>query len=473
MPKHGSRSSRASAHCSRRAHTHRFSGYAAATRNGVLALSSLCLVAGSAHAVTPLNTYFGPGLPSDNYFPQGIPGEAEQLGVTVRSRLRPDYDPLGIREGAFMIRPAIDEQVGYDSNIVGNSDGRGSSEVQSSASVSIDSNFSRNNVGFTAGVNDTRYLDVPRFSNTDYNFSAGGGLDIGRDQLNGSVSYQNANEEPYDIGTNGASTSIQLAKPLNFSDTDFRVSYNTEVGRFILTPNVDYQLLRLGRGDFTNVPIGSASAYDQSLRDTNVLQGGVVARYEFQPQRSAVVVVNGNYDHYTRGSNQNFGIVDSTGATVLAGLDYQVSGATTLRALGGYQERFFNGNRYGNSGAPIGEADFIWNPTGLTTVTGRYARTIEDATTNTVTGYTYDRLSLVVDHELYRNILLQATALFENASYEGSNLQQKNYGGGVGSTYLVNRNIQASLSYQYTEHAYAGSTSFGENIVLFHVKFGL
>ncbi len=480
MPKHGSRSNRAGAT--------RFPRHAAATRTGVMALSSLWLVAGSAHAVTPLNTYFGPGLPTDNYFPQGIPGEAEQLGVTVRSRLRPDYDALGIREGAFMIRPELDEQAGYDSNVVGNVNGKGSSEIQSNAAVSINSNYSRNNIGFTAGINDTRYFDVPRFSHTDYNLSFGGGLDIGRDSLNGTVSYQNANEQPYDIGTNqttnGTSsraiigttaqgTAIGLAKPLNFSDTDFRVSYNTSIGRFVLTPNVDYQLLRFAHGDFTGVPIGSEFAYNQTLRDTNILQGGVVARYEFQPQRSAVVVVNGNYDHYIHGSNQNIGIVDSTGATILAGLDYQLSGAITLRALGGYQERFFNGNRYGNSGAPIGEADFIWNPTGLTTLTGRYGRTIEDATTNTVTGYTYDRLSLVLDHELYRNILLQGSASFENASYQGSNQQQQNYGGGVGATYLINRNVQASLSYQYIEHTFTGSGSFGEDIVLFHVKFGL
>lgn len=465
MPKHGSRSSRADGQ--------RFPGYAAATRTGALALSSLWLAAGPAWAVTPLNTYFGPGLPSDNYFPQGIPGDVEQLGVTVRSRLRPEYDALGIREGAFMIRPVIDEQAGYDSNVNGDpNNGKGSSELQTSAAIAINSNYSRNNVGLTAGVNDTRYWDLPRFSHTDYNASLGGGLDIGRDQLNGTVSYQSANEEPYDIGTNGATT-IQLNSPLSFSDTDFRVSYNTEFGRFTVSPNVDYQLLRFSQGNFIGVPIGSAFAYNQKLRDTNILQGGIVARYEFQPQRSAILVVNGNYDHYIRGSNQNIGIVDSTGATILAGLDYQLSGAITLRALGGYQERFFNGNLYGNTGAPIGEADFIWNPTRLTTLTGRYARTIEDATTNTVTGYTYDRLSLVLDHELFRNILLQASTNFENASYEGVNQTQKNYGGGLGATYLINRNVQASVSYQYIEHSYSGSPAFGENVALFHLQFGL
>lgn len=470
----------------------RFAGQVKSTRAGILALSGLWLAAGPAHAVTPLNTYFGPGLPTDNYFPQGVPGSADEPGVTVRSRSRPEYNSQGIREGAFIIRPDIDEQIGYDSNVVGGTmNGQGSSELRSSGAVSVNSDYSSNNFGLTAGIADSRYFDVPRMSHTDYNASLGGGLNLGRDVLYGSVSYLNANEEPYDIGANGSAI-IQLNKPLNFSDSDFRVSYTTEVGRFTLTPNVDYQMLRFAHGDFIGVPPGSEAAFNQSLRDSNVLQGGLVARYEFQPQRDAVIVFNGNYNHYIRGGNQaNIGVIDSTGATVLAGLDYELTGAMTVRALAGYQQRFFNSRLVSNQGAPIGEADLIWNPTGLTTVTGRYARTIEDATTDTVTGFTYDRLSLIVDHELYRFLLLQGHVRLESANYQGSSLQQTNYGAGAGVTYLINRNLQAALSYEFIEHTSSngivnptlvqnlnsfGSSqgnSFGEHTIFFHIRFGL
>lgn len=484
MPKHASRSVRASAH--------RPSGRAAAKRAGVLAFSSLWLAAGSAYAVTPLNTYFGPGLPLDSYFPQGVPGTSDEAGVTVRSRLRADYNAQGLREGAFVIRPSFDAEPGYNSNVIGGARfGQASSFLQSSGSVAVNSDYSRNNFGVTAGVSDTRYFDVPRLSHTDYNVSAGGGLDIGRDQLYGTVSYLSANEEPYDIGTD-TDTIVQLSKPLNFTIIDFRGSYTTTLGRFTLTPNADYQLLRFAHGDFTGVPAASLASFNQSLRDSNILQGGVITRYEFQPQRSAVLVINGNYNHYIRGNSASLGIVDSTGVTVLAGLDYQLTGAITVRALGGYQERFFNGRTTSDQGAPIGEADVIWNPTGLTTVTGRYARTIEDATTQSVTGYTYDRLSLIVDHELFRNLLLQASGHLDKAKYQGSNQTQTLYGAGAGATYLINRNVQAALSYQFIQHDSSNGNgnynvviptgsfrqggvngSFGQSIVMLNLKFGL
>ncbi len=484
MPKHANRAGRTAAS--------RLAGSVAATmgmarRTGVVALSSLGLAGGTAYAVPPLNTYYGPGLPVDNYFPEGIPGSQDEPGVTVRTRLRPEYDTQGVQAGAFVIRPSFEEEAGYNTNVVGGSiDGKGSSELRSSASGSVNSNYNEDNFGLTANVNDVRYWDVPRMSHTDYNVSFGGGLNLGRDVLYLSVSYQNANEEPYDIGTQGSSI-VQLNKPLNFSDTDFRVSYSTEFGRFTVKPNVDYQLIRFASGDFTGITTDEARAFDQRLRDSNILQGGVVARYEFQPQRDAVLVLNGNYNNYIRGGNQaDIGVVNSTGVTVLTGLDYQLSGATTLRALVGYQQRFFNGNT-SNQGAPIGELQAIWNPTGLTTVTAAYARTIEDATTDTVTGYTYDRLKLVVDHELYRNILLQASGLLEAANYQGSSLEQTNVGFGLGATYLVNRNIQLALSYNFIDHLNSSgfinpvvaqqlggvSDSFSQHIILLRFRFGL
>ena len=454
---------------------------------GVMVVSGLWLLAAPAYAVTPLSTYFGPGLPLDNYFPEGVPGTAVEPGVTVRTRERPQYNSAGIRVGAFIIHPGFDETAGYDSNVVGGTiNGKGSSELTSSANVSLNSNYNEDNFGFTGSVSNAEYWDVPRLNNTNYNVSFGGGLNLGRDVLYGSVSYQDSHELPYDIGTNG-STIIQLNKPLSFTDTDFRFSYSSEFGRVMLQPNVDYQLLRFSSGNFIGVPAGAERSFDQRLRNSNVLQGGVVARYEFQPQRDAIVVLNGNYNDYTSGNQPGIGVVNSTGATILVGLDYELSGATTVRALVGYQQRFFEGNTVSNQGAPIGELDFIWNPTGLTTVTAAYSRRIEDATTDTVTGYTFDNLSVVVDHELYRNILLQANANLQAAAYQGSSLSQTNYGAGAGVTYLVNRNIQLALSYRFLEHTSSNGAineeftrtfgnvpnSFGEHTVLLRFKFGI
>lgn len=445
----------------------RRSAMAAGRSTLVISMIGGALLATPARGESPLNTYYGPGLPLDSYFPEGVPGTENEPGVTVRSRARPEYDAPGIAAGPFIVRPLLDETFGYDDNIVGGENGHGSSLVESNASASANTNFSRDNIGVTADVDDFRYLDRPRQSHTDYSGSIGGGLDIGRDQLDLSYSHLNGNEEPYDIGATGNYTA-QLAKPLNFTDDDVRLSYATTAGRFSFVPNVDYQLLRLAHGDFTGIPTNLQPYYNQSLRDRNILQGGVVMRYELQPQRQIVVVLSGNDNHYIRIAGQ-----DSQTYTFLTGLDYLLSGALRARALVGFEEREYSGSQYSSQSAPVAEADLVWTPTGLTTVTARYARTMEEASADTYTGYLYDRVSLIVDHELLRNVLLQASIRYQHADYLQSVQTQSIYTGGLGATWLINRNLQLAASYEFSDQqTNQVGQSFTRNIALLHLRFG-
>ncbi|HEY5608680.1 MAG TPA: outer membrane beta-barrel protein, partial [Alphaproteobacteria bacterium] len=48
--------------------------------------------------------------------PTQTPGEVER-GETVMSRARPDYDPIGLRLGGFVLYPELWLQESYDSNI--------------------------------------------------------------------------------------------------------------------------------------------------------------------------------------------------------------------------------------------------------------------------------------------------------------------------------------------------------------------
>ena len=57
-------------------------------------------------------------------FPAGVPGYGEAPGVTVASRVRPDFDPPGVRVGSFLLRPRWAEGLGYDNNVFGSSERR-------------------------------------------------------------------------------------------------------------------------------------------------------------------------------------------------------------------------------------------------------------------------------------------------------------------------------------------------------------
>ena len=66
-----------------------------------------------------------------SYFPQGVPGYDTGPGVTVLSRTRPEYDPLGMHAGDALIKPVLAESLGYDDNLFGAPRARGGSVARS------------------------------------------------------------------------------------------------------------------------------------------------------------------------------------------------------------------------------------------------------------------------------------------------------------------------------------------------------
>ena len=143
---------------------------------------------------------------------------------------------------------------------------------------------------------------------------------------------------------------------------------------------------------------------------------------------------------------------------LLTGLDYAASAVWRYRVLVGYEQRNLSAP-YKNHGSPVAEAAVIWTPTGLTTVTGRFLHTIEDAGKSTVQGYDYTSARLLVDHEYLRNVLLRGYVGLQNASYIGVNYNETLYQAGASVTWLVNRNIRLTVSYDITDRQGSNNTN--------------
>ena len=123
-------------------------------------------------------------------------------------------------------------------------------------------------------------------------------------------------------------------------------------------------------------------------------------------------------------------------------------------------------------------------PTGLTTITGMVARYIEDSASDATVGHTETAVKLVVDHELLRNVLLNATASFYTDSYQQNQGNQSYVMLGAGITWLVKRHIRLVGRYEFASRQSNASNaelgmgqiyggSYSENRFLLQLKFGL
>ena len=381
----------------------------------------------------------------DRFISPDISGLADEAGVTVISRRRPDYESTGIRAGNFVIRPQITERVGYESNVLGTSSASGSALIQSSAGVDVTSTLSRVNVNAALSVDDFRYPDQNAVSHTNWAARIGASYDIGRDTITAGYDHLNLNQTPQDLNT-----PQQLSRSLSFRVDTVRVAYRANFARTYVTPAFAFS-----NYDFSSGTIGG-TIYNQSYRNRVLFTPSVTAGYQFADRRSVIVIVRNAIANF---SSRPAGLPkrDYNDFAILGGVDYDVTGLLRIRALGGYEIRTFSAGIYDTIQAPIAELSAIWNPTGLTTLTGTVSRRIQDAADETTAGYTETSGTFTIDHELLRNVLLQGNAGVFYNKYKGGGSQTL-YTVGTGASYLLNRNVSVSASYDYT-----GRTSGGGN----------
>ena len=94
----------------------------------------------------------------------------------------------------------------------------------------------------------------------------------------------------------------------------------------------------------------------------------------------------------------------------------------------------------------VAEADAIFTPGGMTTVTASLVRGIEGAAQEGVAGYTYTGAKLTVDYEWRRDLLLQTSGGVQRADLLGGGSQTA-LRAGIGATWLVNRRVRVTGTY--------------------------
>src|SRR5258708_4154847 len=178
--------------------------------------------------------YVGAGLLCALFAGAALAQDEVQRGDTVTTRPRPDYDPLGIRLGSFLLFPQLGVQETYDSNVFATTN-RAKSDFITSFDPSLDlrSNWNNHALNLHADSHSARFARFANENIDDYTLDANGRLDIQRDaRVLGDIGYKLAHEarySPEDVGTlhpveysdwAGKLTGAKDFNPLSFQLTD-------------------------------------------------------------------------------------------------------------------------------------------------------------------------------------------------------------------------------------------------------------
>ena len=376
----------------------------------------------------------------DELFPAGVAGYDQSAGVTVQTRRRTLYDTPGIRLPGVEIRPTVDQSLFYSTNPVGDG-GKGSLISRTSGAATANSTWSRNSLSATVGVDNVHFFDRP-IDYTDFNAGIAGGYTLSDHDIAAAFAHRSFHTLGTTIATTRSTTPM-----LNQNDTA-RLSYVFQAARFSFTPELTATAYRFGNASVSGTTI------DQKFLNRDVVTAGLTTRYANFDGGSLIGVVRGISSRFVN-PQPGASSLDSNSLVLLTGLDYQVQGPWRYRLLIGAEFRAFQSSAYGTQITPVLEGSVTWTPTGLTTVTGKATRTINDPQSGGTNGYTLTMASLRIDHELKRNILLEGHAIGQVAEFlQGGTQISRNLGADV--TWLLNRNARVSLSYDYTYQTGSG-----------------
>jgi hypothetical protein len=390
--------------------------------------------------------------------------------ITVQDRPRPDYDPLGIRAGSFLIFPSVSLSGTYNDNVFATKDDTESDfGAILSPQVDVNSNWSRHALNFAAGATGAAWADYQQNNYLDAFASTTGRLDIQRsDIVSGTLKISRLHDSRDNPDSNEGGTDIDNEGNLTryyegVADTQYRHNFNRI-----------YTVIGGGVERLKFIDNGQSST--ESRRDRTEYGARTRVGYQISPRLGTFVQGNYNYrDYDTDDEGQDrtsWGYRASVGTTVdITGL---VFGEMSI----GYTERDYDSSEFKDSSGVGADGSLTWNVTPLTSIILNASSGILETTVEVdgepASGNLQNTVGIDVTHELLRNVLLNANAGYIRDDFEGVSRTDNIFNAGVGASYLVNRNLSLNATYEFTtRNSDAGGDEYTGNIVLvgFTVKY--
>lgn len=307
-------------------------------------------------------------------------------------------------------------------------------------SARLRSNWDRHQVQLQASGAFRRFFSNAIRNEDSYNLGALGRLDVGDSlEITGEGQYAQQFETPI---TGDVASSLAVLSQYKRDFLSLRGQYGMGQGRLTLAAD---------RSHFAFDPIRLPNdvVIDQQNRDRTLTRATAQAEYAFTPSISVYGQLSygdTSYDTLLAPGVANRG---SDSYRFIAGTNFDLSSLVRGTIGLGYAQRNYNSPLYEDVDGLSVEAKVEYFPTELTTYGLNLRRVIEDSNIGNTNAYFDNRASLRVDHELLRNLILNAVGEYAQQNFIGSNRKTTFYRAAGGARYFMNRllGLQMQLSY--------------------------
>jgi hypothetical protein len=370
--------------------------------------------------------------------------------ISVLQRPHPEYDPLGVPVGEWLIYPKLDLGLGYTDNVLAtNANQISDVYFLADPSVMLKSDWSRNFVQAAAGLQTQTYLRDESQNQLGWWVDTFGRLDLaGSSYVQAGGDARRGYDDRLD-----PNAPIGAARPVEFqSDLAYlRGVYELTRTRFILSTYVSHT-------SFDDVPLIGGGTLDETFNDNNSWNGTARGEYGVSPDVAAFL--EGDFGETAFSAAQPPGEPNrnSTDSRILTGANFDI-GALIRGEIGlGYTWRdYYRSATYGVLQGLAVSAKVEYFPTPLVTVTATLQRSLQDGVLINASGYFASVGTLRADYEFRRNIILDCAVSAEYDDYREYPRRDTLFGVSIGAKYLVSRGVALKAEASYADRASSGA----------------
>jgi hypothetical protein len=386
---------------------------------------------------------------------QGAHSQEPDPNVPVTARPRPDFDPLGIRAGGFLIYPSTSVAASYDDNVFATkNDTQDDFVFNFLPGVVVRSNFPRHAITWTTQADIARYVTETDENYEDFGTALAGRLDITRNnRLTAGVNFARDHEARDDPEDPGADVTNEPVKFYNYgANLGFQQDFN----------RLNFGLLgTFERRDFDE----QGSDSDEDERDRNLFGARLRSGYFISPRINAFL--QGGFRREQRDAS-NKSRRDNNVYTVGVGTEIDFTGLLFGEVGVGWSLQEFDDSDFDSETGLTYGANLTWNPTLLTSVRLDGAGGFEPS--NVGSSNLRSAIGLRVDHELLRNLLIGGQVRYTRNDFQDTNETENRVDLGPTVTYFINRHFSVGANYVFTtQTADDSEDEFDRNVITLSV----
>lgn len=379
------------------------------------------------------------------------------VNIGVAERARPEYEQIGGRLGSFILYPRIEASAAYDDNIYAQPDDRTDDFIFTvTPSARLRSQWKRHLLDVGAQFSRNFYAENSSENTSTMQVDGIAGLDVSRQtRIRLTALAGRFTESRTDINSVSG-----LNAPTQYDRITTRGTLDQNFNNLAIVLDAGIQRLRYSNNN--------AGALDQSFRDNSLKDASLRVRYDTGAGASAFIQISADQLRYDDKEVVFGGVVnrlerDSDGYRAEIGAAFELTSLIYGDARIGYLHRnSFDPTLRDVSGISFG-ANVLWNITPLTSVRLVADRSVEDSSSRIVAGNLRSQGTLTVDHELLRNLILNASLRYADVDPIGPVANSQELEANAGASMMLNRRFRVQARYRFYNRASGVLNDFASN----------